>query len=136
MVHLSWLKEEDWGIDDKMVVANKLNGGVLKTGYIQDKLLGKIGSDGGENNELVGNGVEDRYKQDRRLLILAPNWCKRNSWIDMCHNDSASWIAVANEAKGLKSGKLHRQNRKTYFKWNDVTSNWIRGIIDAIHWVM
>ena len=56
-----------------MVVANKLNGGVLKTGYIQDKLLGKIGSDGGENNELVGNGVEDRYKQDRRLLILAPN---------------------------------------------------------------
>ena len=46
-------------------MVNKLNGGVLKTGDNQDKLLGKIGSDGGENIELVDNGVEDRYKQDR-----------------------------------------------------------------------
>ena len=54
-------------------MVNKLNGGVLKTGDIQDKVLVNIGSDGGENNELVGNGLEDRYKQDRRLLTLAPN---------------------------------------------------------------
>ena len=54
-------------------MVNKLNGGVLKTGDIQDKVLGKIGSDGGENNEFAGNRVEDRYKQDLRLLTLAPN---------------------------------------------------------------
>ena len=54
-------------------MVNKLNGGILKTGDIQDKVLGKIDSDGGENNEFVGNGVEDRYKQDQRLLTLAPN---------------------------------------------------------------
>ena len=71
-------------------MVNKLNGGVLKTGDFQDKVLGKIGSDGGENNELVGNGVEDRYKQDRRLLTLAPNCCERNSWVDMCHHGTAS----------------------------------------------
>ena len=51
----------------------KLNEGVLNAGDTQDKVLGKIGSDGGENNEFVGNGVEDRYKQDLRLLTLAPN---------------------------------------------------------------
>ena len=67
------LKEKDWGIDERLVVVNKLNGGVLKTGGIQDKVLGKIGSDGEENNEFVGNGIKDRYKQDRRLLTLAPN---------------------------------------------------------------
>ena len=67
------MKEEDWDIDEKLVVVNKLNEGVLKAGDIQDKVLGKIGSDGGENNEFVGNGVEDRYKQDLRLLTLAPN---------------------------------------------------------------
>ena len=43
-------------------MVNKLSGGVLKTGDIQDKVIGKIGSDGGENNELVGNGVDNRYK--------------------------------------------------------------------------
>ena len=56
------MKEENWGIDDKLVVVNKLNGGVLKTGDIQDKVIGKIGSDGGENNELVGSGIDNRYK--------------------------------------------------------------------------
>ena len=66
-------KEEEWGIDEKLVVVNKLNGGVLKTGDIQDKVLGMMCSHGGENNEFVDNGVEDRYKQDRRLLTLAPN---------------------------------------------------------------
>ena len=54
-------------------MVNKLNGGVLKTGDIQDKVLGKICSYGGENNEFVYNGAEDRYKQDRRLLTLAPS---------------------------------------------------------------
>ena len=43
---------------------NKLNEEVLKTGNSQGKVLGKIGSGGGKNNELVGNGVEDKYKQD------------------------------------------------------------------------
>ena len=43
-------------------MVNKLNGGVLETGYIQDKVLGKIGSDSRENNELVGNRVEDKYE--------------------------------------------------------------------------
>ena len=59
------LKEKDWGIDERLVVVDKLNEGVLKTGGIQDKALGKIGSDGGENIEFEGNGVEDRYKLDR-----------------------------------------------------------------------
>ena len=54
-------------------MVNKLNGGVLKREDIQDKGLGKIVSDGGENNEFVGSRLEDRYKQDRRLLTLAPN---------------------------------------------------------------
>ena len=71
-------------------MVNKLNGGVLKTGDIQDKVLEKIGSDGRENNELVGNRVEDKYKQDRRLLTLALNLCEKNSWVDMCHNGTAS----------------------------------------------
>ena len=52
---------------------NTLNRGVLKTGDIKDKVLGKIGSDGGEKIEFEGNGVEDIYKLDRRLLTLAPN---------------------------------------------------------------
>ena len=43
-------------------MVSKLNGDILKTGDIQDKGLGNIGSVGGENNELVGNGVEDIYK--------------------------------------------------------------------------
>ena len=54
-------------------MVNKLNGGVLKIGDVQDKVTGKIDSDDGENNEFVGNGVNDRYKQDRRLLTLASN---------------------------------------------------------------
>ena len=55
----------DWGIEDKFVVVNKLNEEVLKTGDGQGKVLGNIGLGGGKNNELVGNGVEDKYKQDR-----------------------------------------------------------------------
>ena len=52
---------------------NKLNGDVLKTGDSQGKVLGKIGLVGGENNILVGNGLEDKYKKDRQPLIFALN---------------------------------------------------------------
>ena len=38
-----------------------------------------IGLGGGENNELVGNGLEDQYKQDRQQLILVPNLFENNS---------------------------------------------------------
>ena len=53
----------------------------------------------------------------------------------MCHNGNAVWMVVITEEKGLESDKSQRQKRKTYFKWNDVTSNLRRGIIDVIHWV-
>ena len=53
----------------------------------------------------------------------------------MCHDGSAVRMVVITEEKGLESDKSQRQKRKTYFKWNDVTSNLRRGIIDVIHWV-
>ena len=65
--------EGDCGIDDSFVVVNKLNWGVLKTKDSQGKVLGKIGFGEGENNELVGNGLEDKYKKDRQPLIFALN---------------------------------------------------------------
>ena len=112
--------EVDSGRDDRFVVVRKLNGGVLKIGDVQDKVTGKIDSDDGENNEFVGNGVNDRYKQDRRLLTLASNWCKKNSWVDICHNGTAAWMAIIAEEKGLESDKSHRQNRKIFqMKWCD-----------------
>ena len=58
---------------------NKLNGDVLKTGESQGKVLGKIGSSREENNELVSNGVDDQYKQDRQPLTLVPHLCEMNS---------------------------------------------------------
>ena len=77
-------KEGDWVIDDKSVVVNKLNEGVLKTWESQGKALGKIGSGGEENKESVGNEVDDKYKQERQPLILVSNLCKRKSWVDKC----------------------------------------------------
>ena len=68
--------EGDCGIDDKFVVVNKFNGGVLKTGDSQGKVLGKTGLCGGKRNELVGTGIEDKYKQDRQPLIFAPIYVK------------------------------------------------------------
>ena len=82
---------------------NKLNEDVLKTGNSQGKVLGKIGSGGGKNNELVGNGVEDKYKQDRQPLTLTPNLCKRNLF-----------FAITNFSKHLgKTLLLHLNNLLT-----------------------
>ena len=54
------------GRDDIFVVVSKLNGGVLKIGENQEKVLGKIGVDGEENNNTLGNGLGDGYKHDRQ----------------------------------------------------------------------
>ena len=67
--------EGDCDIDDKFVAVNKLNGYVLKIGDSQGEVLGKIRFYGGENNDSVGNGLEDRYKHDWQHLILAPSLC-------------------------------------------------------------
>ena len=45
----------------------------MNTKDSQGKVLGKIGFGEGENNELVGNGLEDKYKKDRQPLIFALN---------------------------------------------------------------
>ena len=96
-------------------------------------MLGKIGLGGGENNELVGNGLEDQYKQDRQQLIFVPNLFENNSWVDKFHNETASWITWRTESKGYEFDKSRRQKRKIYFKWNDVTSIGMRGIMDVIY---
>jgi len=60
----------DQGKDDKFVVANKLRGDVLKTGDNQGKVHGKIRSEEGGNNEVVGNGVDDKDKKSGNLKYL------------------------------------------------------------------
>ena len=92
-----------------------------------------IGLGGGENNELVGNGLEDQYKQDRQQLILVPNLFENNSWFDKFHNETAPWITWRTESKGYEFDKSRRQKRKIYFKWNDVTSIGMREIMDVIY---
>ena len=57
--------ESDCGIDNKIVVVNKLNEGVLKIWDSQGEVLGKFGFDGEENNDSVGNELETGYKHDR-----------------------------------------------------------------------
>ena len=59
--------------------------------------------------------------------------CESNSWVDKLHNETYSWITLTTESKGWENNKSYWQERKIYFKWNDVTSNWMRKIIDAIH---
>ena len=44
-------------------MVNKLNEGELKTGDNQGKEHGKIRSEEGGNKEVVGNGVDDKYKK-------------------------------------------------------------------------
>ena len=51
-------------------MANKLNGGVLKTGDTQGKEHGNIRSEEGGNNEVVGNGVDDKDKKSGNLKYL------------------------------------------------------------------
>ena len=57
--------ESDCGIENTIVVVNKLNESVLKIGGSQGEVLGKFGFDGGENNDSVGNELETGYKHDR-----------------------------------------------------------------------
>ena len=54
------------GRDDKFVVIRKLNRGVLKIGESQGEMLEKTGVNGWENNDTLGNGLENRYKHDRQ----------------------------------------------------------------------
>ena len=44
-------------------MVNKLNGGVLKTEDNQGKVHGNIRSEEGRNNEVTGNGVDDKHEK-------------------------------------------------------------------------
>ena len=71
---------------------NKLNGCVLKTGDNQGKKLEVTRSEEGRNKEVLGNGVDDKYKQDRQPRTPAPNVFAKNSLVEKCQNGIAFWI--------------------------------------------
>ena len=55
-----WTEGRRLSKDNKFVVVNKLNGGVLKIGDNQGKVHGNIRSEEGGNNEVTGNGADDK----------------------------------------------------------------------------
>ena len=81
-----------------------------------DDVLGKDGNDGGENNDGVESGVGDKYKHDRRQLMLSPKLLEKNSCIDKRHEGMASWINFITGSKGHDCNRSRRQKRRIYFK--------------------
>ena len=88
----------------------------MKIGEIHDGVLGKDGNDGGENNDGVESGIGDKYKHNRRQLMLSPKLLERNSCLDKRHEGMASWINFITGSKGHDRNRSRRQKRKIYFK--------------------
>ena len=84
----------------------------MKIEEIQSEVRGKPGVDGGENNNKLCNGLEDRYKHDRQQLILSPSLCERNLWVDNHQDGTTSWMTWISESKGHDVDKSRRQKRK------------------------
>ena len=93
-------KVGDWAKEVKCLVVNKLNGCVLKTGDNQGKKFGVTRSEERGNKEVLGNGVDDKYKQDWQPRTPAPNVCAENSLVEKCQNGIAFWITERTALNG------------------------------------
>ena len=79
---------------------NKLNGCALKRGDNQGKKLEVTRSEEGRNKEVLGNGVDDKYKQDRQPRTPAPNVFANNLLVETCQNGIAFWITERTALNG------------------------------------
>ena len=72
----------------------------MKIGESHGNVLGKDGSNGGENNDGVDNGIEDIYINDRQQLTLSPNLFERIFFRDKHHEEMAFLIIFIAGSKG------------------------------------
>ena len=89
----------------------------MKIEESQGIVFGNYGGNENNNNDGVGNGMDDRYKHDRHQLTLVPNWVEINLCWDKYHEGIASWMTGTAKSKWQDADKLWRQKIKRYLKW-------------------